>query len=58
MREVHHRKSLSVGCLGLATIRRDEQVGLIDERTAYVEGIERPQRVTFEASDRLFEGIL
>lgn len=58
MGEVHHRKTLTVGSLGLTAIRGDEKVRLIDESAPDVKGVERPQGMTFEAAKGLVEGIL
>jgi len=56
--EVHHGKSFTFGCLGLTAIRRDEKVRLVGESAPGVEGVERPQGMTFEAAEGLLEGVL
>jgi hypothetical protein len=56
MGEVHHCKPFTLGGLGLAAIRRDEKVRLVDQSAPNVEGVEGPQGMTFEAAKSLFEG--
>lgn len=58
MGEVYHCKPFTVGCLGLAAIRRNEKVRLVEESAPDVNGVERPQGMMFEAADGMLEGIL